>query len=190
MANVISKRVVASGRFLSLEEITFVNDEGRTVKWEAAQRTGGAQAVSIFTLKEYPGEGWKFVFVRQFRAPVGRYCVENPAGIVEPGESVEEAAKRELLEETGYHGRIVYVGFPTESSAGMTGELVTPVVAVVDDTPENSAPRQDLDESESIEVIEVPSREIDDRIEEMRAAGDCISGRLMSFIIGLKCQGC
>lgn len=40
--------------------------------------------------------------VRQYRPSVERYTVELPSGLVDPGESPLEAARRELLEETGY----------------------------------------------------------------------------------------
>lgn len=42
------------------------------------------------------------LLVRQFRPVVGRETLELPSGHVEPGESPEDAARRELLEETGY----------------------------------------------------------------------------------------
>ncbi len=42
------------------------------------------------------------LLVRQHRYPVGRTLLELPAGIVEPNESALEAARRELLEETGH----------------------------------------------------------------------------------------
>lgn len=44
----------------------------------------------------------EILFVRQFRPVVRRATLELPAGHVEPRESPEEAARRELLEETGY----------------------------------------------------------------------------------------
>src|SRR5581483_7775692 len=44
----------------------------------------------------------RIVLVRQFRATWGRSSWECPAGHAEPGESPEEAARRELAEETGY----------------------------------------------------------------------------------------
>ena len=50
------------------------------------------------------------VFVEQYRPAVRCDCLELPAGIVEDGESFEEAAVRELREETGYRaGRAVHL---------------------------------------------------------------------------------
>jgi ADP-ribose pyrophosphatase len=43
-----------------------------------------------------------FIFERQFRYPVGRVLIELPAGKIDPGEPAEDAARRELLEETGF----------------------------------------------------------------------------------------
>lgn len=47
------------------------------------------------------GDG-RIVVVRQYRPAVERYTVELPSGLVDPGESPGETARRELLEETGY----------------------------------------------------------------------------------------
>ena len=44
----------------------------------------------------------RMIFVRQFRPVVGRHTIELPSGHVDQGESPETAARRELLEETGY----------------------------------------------------------------------------------------
>jgi len=53
----------------------------------------------------------KVVLVRQFRPGPGEVLWELPGGIVDDGEGLEEAAARELLEETGYRaGRVEVVG--------------------------------------------------------------------------------
>lgn len=44
----------------------------------------------------------ELLFERQFRYPLGRPLLEFPAGKIDPGESVETTAERELLEETGF----------------------------------------------------------------------------------------
>jgi ADP-ribose pyrophosphatase len=48
--------------------------------------------------------GGEIVLVRQFRPARSRFSLEMPAGSIDPGEAPLEAAKRELLEETGYDG--------------------------------------------------------------------------------------
>jgi 8-oxo-dGTP pyrophosphatase MutT (NUDIX family) len=57
-------------------------------------------AVIVFPLTE---EG-EVVLVRQYRPPIDRIELGLPAGLVEEGEEPEKAARRELLEETGYAG--------------------------------------------------------------------------------------
>ena len=57
--------------------------------------------VSIVTTNE---DG-KLLLVRQFRPAVGRLTLEIPSGHVEAGQTPEEAARQELLEETGYESR-------------------------------------------------------------------------------------
>jgi ADP-ribose pyrophosphatase len=53
----------------------------------------------------------KLILVRQFRPAVERVTLELPSGLLDPGESPEETALRELLEETGYVAdRVEHIG--------------------------------------------------------------------------------
>jgi ADP-ribose pyrophosphatase len=60
----------------------------------------------MLTVRETPA-GAELLLEKQFRAPAGKIVVEFPAGLVDEGETAEEAALRELKEETGYTGEVV-----------------------------------------------------------------------------------
>ena len=49
--------------------------------------------------------GKDLLFVRQFRVGIQEETLELPGGIIDPGESADEAVRRELEEETGYQAR-------------------------------------------------------------------------------------
>ncbi|MBY0304832.1 MAG: NUDIX hydrolase [Sphingomonas sp.] len=95
--------------------------------WEYVSRARGIQAAVILAIDD-----GHVILVDQYRVPLGRRCLELPAGLVGDetvGESVELAAGRELEEETGYRAeRIEPIGF-FHSSPGMVSEGFTLVRA-------------------------------------------------------------
>ena len=100
----------------------------RRGKWEYVSRIAGMEAVVILAID---GEN-HVLLVDQYRVPLGRRCIELPAGLIgdeAAGESAIVAAKRELEEETGYScERIEEIGF-FHSSPGMVTEGFTLVRA-------------------------------------------------------------
>lgn len=100
----------------------------------------------------------KMVLIRQYRYAIGGYIYELPAGLVDGGESVCDAAIREMHEETGLTLEITDLPIGNKggySSAGMTDETCTLVVGKV--TGEISDKYKEA--SEEIEVLLVDKKE-------------------------------
>ena len=95
----------------------------RRGKWEYVARTRGVHAAVILAI-----DAGDVILVEQYRVPLGRNCLELPAGLVgddAEGEEVAAAAIRELEEETGYRAAHVADLGKFYSSPGMVSEGFT-----------------------------------------------------------------
>jgi ADP-ribose pyrophosphatase len=157
-ANLISKDdvvkkqedVIQSGKFLKL-----VKRDG----WEYIERVNCTGVVIVVAKTDDD----KVILVEQFRRPVQRNTIGFPAGLVgdergKRGESCASAAKRELLEETGYQARKVTKFFEGPVSAGMCRDMVRIFHAT---GLKKVAKGGGVDDLEQIKVHEVPFRGID-----------------------------
>ena len=82
----------------------------------------------------------RLVLIRQYRYPIGEYLYEMPAGLVDEGETPEEAAEREMLEETGftfspYSGGASLYRRPFFMGPGFTDETCSAVFGTVSGEP-------------------------------------------------------
>jgi ADP-ribose pyrophosphatase len=147
-ARILNEKTAWTARYLEAILIEYENGSGNVLQWEAFRRLrcDGIVAVVPFT-----AEG-ETVIVKQFRPPVGKYVLEFPAGLNDRGEPLDEVARRELLEETGYMAptlREIAVG---PLSAGASTEVLTVYLA----TNVVKAATQNLDLAEEIEIITLP----------------------------------
>ncbi len=97
-------------------------------RWEYVSRARGIRAAVIVAIDD---DG-HLLLVEQYRVPLGRACLELPAGLVgddTDGEAAETAAARELEEETGYRPGWVESLGEYFSSPGMVSESFTLVRA-------------------------------------------------------------
>jgi len=92
----------------------------------------------------------KLVMINEFRVSLGGYHYGFPAGLVDKGESIETAGKRELFEETGLSVTKILKKSPAVfSSSGMTDESVSLLFVECDGDPTNIH----NEASEDIEII-------------------------------------
>lgn len=100
------------------------------------------------------------VMVRQYRHGTRGICLEIPGGLAEPGDSPQEAARRELLEETGYEApELVFLGAACPQPAIMGNRSTTFLARGVQEV---QAPQ--LDDTEDIEVTLVAVSDVPDLI--------------------------
>jgi ADP-ribose pyrophosphatase len=113
----LEHQTVYRGRILTLEVDRIREPWGKEVEREVVRHSGAAVMVAL------TGER-RLVLVRQYRYAVDELLWEVPAGTVAPGESPEETARRELVEETGFFPRSLKKLAEVYPSPGFSDELM------------------------------------------------------------------
>lgn len=95
------------------------------------------------------------ILVKNFRYPINSYCLEFPGGMIDENETVEQAAKREVWEETGYTiTEIVAVEKAVQVDPWKSDDTNTVVIAMIDGDAEiNQHITLHLDATERINLI-------------------------------------
>jgi 8-oxo-dGTP pyrophosphatase MutT (NUDIX family) len=145
---ILSKKILWKGKFMSAVEITYRDARGAVRTWEALERVsiGGIVVMVAIT------PAGSVLIEKQFRPPLGRDVIELPAGLVDPGESMETAAKRELIEETGWSAKNLDFLAEGPISTGASTEVLRAFLC----TGLEHVGKNGGDDNEIIEVIEVP----------------------------------
>ena len=151
--------------------------------WEYVKRTNCSGIVVIVPMTK---DG-KVILVEQFRRPVEAQVIEWPAGLVNDktmhdSETMEAAARRELLEETGYKAEhlSLLVGGPV--SSGLSSEIITFYQAL--DVVKIASGGGDA--TESIKVHGIPLKEADIWLYEMEKKGFLVDPKVYVGLYFLK----
>ena len=102
-------RKIHEGRFITRYDVDYVTAEGQPKTYEIISRNRSIRTLDdlqnrkadsvVMILTDESGE--RILVSREYRMAMAQWIYNFPAGLIDPGETAEEAAKRELREETG-----------------------------------------------------------------------------------------
>lgn len=118
----LSVQPIFSGRIIDVEQLQVMLPDGNTAVRDIVRHKGASAVVAVTP------EG-RFVMVRQYRKPNEQVFIEIPAGKLDPGESPEVCAARELKEETGYTAGRIRPLLRIHSTPGFSDEVLHLFVA-------------------------------------------------------------
>ena len=152
-----------SMRWSTLASRTIIQDRWVHLRADDCRRADGTM-IAPFYVNEAPDfvvviavtkEG-QFVMIYQYRHAIDQVILEVPAGCVEPGESMEQAAARELLEETGYEAGTLTFLWKMAPNASCLNNYAWCYLAL--DVEKKGV--QKLDATEEIEVVLMPKEQM------------------------------
>jgi ADP-ribose pyrophosphatase len=171
---IISKKTVWKGKFMSAVEITYRDSRGIVRTWEALERVGIGGIVVMVAVTP----SGKVILEKQFRPPMGRDVIELPAGLVEADEPMEDAAKRELIEETGWAaGKLEFLAEGPISTGASTEVLRAYLCTDLAAVGKNGG-----DDNEIIEVIEVPIAGAQEFLREQQKQGVLVDLKVFGLV--------
>lgn len=159
-------RIIAETQYLQLVECN---------NWSYVRRNDCVRVVAVAAVTAND----EIILVEQFRPPVQTTVIELPAGLAgdiegEKDESLQRAAERELLEETGFVAKSWKHVVDLSSSAGMTNEVVT-LFRAADLSRQTQGGGVDREE---IIVHQIPVGKAGDWLQMQQKSGKLIDGRV------------
>ncbi len=151
-AKLISSKLAYKGKVFSVFTDTVVEPSGTTNTRDVIRHNGSVVILAVDESKNPKDPD--IIFERQYRHAAGQFLIELPAGRVEPGEAPLAAAKREMIEETGFRAKRWSLLTKYFASPGFLGEWMQ-IYLARDIRDGVSQPEDD----EQIEVFRLPLSE-------------------------------
>jgi len=178
---------------VKLKKINWQDPEGKQRVWESAERTtrgsSGIDAVAVLAILRSESGAFPLstVIIEQYRPPVDKFVVELPAGLIDKGETAEDAAIRELQEETGYKAKKVLQLSPViVADPGMTNANMKLVTVDVPFPGDLETYEQKLDAGEFIVKRVVELSKLTEEFEEYEKKGYTVDAKLWYLAAGYE----
>ena len=168
----LSSKTVYKGKvfFITRDEVT---EPGGVHATRDVIRHNGSVVILAVDTKTNPADP-NILLIRQYRHAAGQFLLELPAGRIEPGEKLIPAAKRELIEETGYRAKKWSKHIKYFASPGFLTEAMN-ILLAEDLTLGQAAPEDD----ERIELHMTPLS----KALEMIHAGKILDGKTLIGVL-------
>ncbi|KAJ7273410.1 NUDIX hydrolase domain-like protein [Mycena rebaudengoi] len=183
----------SEARWITLKKIKYLDAEGKERLWECAERTtrksSGIDAVAVFAVLRSKTNAFPLstVIIEQYRPPIDKFCIEMPAGLIDEGETPEQAAIRELEEETGFKADRVIESSPViVADPGMTTANMKLVVLAVELADKLETPEQKLEAGEFIVKRVVEIAKLNEELKAYDAKGFVVDARLSNWASGFE----
>ena len=145
----LEKKEVYRGRRVVVQELTYYNNRDNKKVYREHVLAGDAAIVLAIN------ENDEDIMIQEPRTPIGKIILSLPAGMIEPGEKPEDAAIRELEEETGYRAQSIRLLRYEYPSIGYSNERS--LIFLAHDLKKT---QRNLDATEDIKVVTVPLKDL------------------------------
>lgn len=152
----LKRELVCKGSIIDYYQDTMKIPNGNTAKWDFIGHKGAAAVIAV-------KDNGNLIMVKQYRNALERETLEIPAGGLNPNETMEQAALRELQEETGYLAGHSEFLISIRTTVAFCNERID-IYLTTDLKPD----KQNLDEDEYLEVVDYPVTELVDMIYDGR----------------------
>jgi ADP-ribose pyrophosphatase len=138
-----SSQKITELKWLNMFEVAYVDKNGHDRYWQIASRAKEPKCITkkfrvpdaVVIVPFHTAEN-KIVVTREYRIPLADFEYGFPAGLIDEGETIEQASRRELKEETGLDViKFTRMSPSIYSSAGMSDESVAMVYVECDGRP-------------------------------------------------------